>query len=415
MLQSLRLRLTFWFVLLCLLLYTTAGFFGIFVLVSALTAAMDDELHRLQPEIRPSIEVVDNRPTLKTWANNAKNINLNFLPTIQLFDTQGRLLESYGSPGVGELKEGTLRSGTGENSIAVRSGYRKIFFHGKPSAGVCGFLQVQVSTKHQDEVIRQFILTTLVLAPFGAIVLGLCGYFFSGKAVEPVEQTLQMLRRFVADAGHELNTPITVIEASLQTVEQMRLDEEDPSEVFEVITRASARMRDLSANLMMLARVESLEQALPRVPVDPRDIVLPLIGEFAEVAKQRNIALICDPIQATEVVCHPESLSRLMSNLLNNAIRYTESGGKVTVSVWTQPEEVMFRVSDTGIGIPAESLDHIFERFYRVDKSRSRAVGGSGLGLSIVKAIVDMHHGAIKVESSVGEGTRFTVQIPTST
>ncbi|MFZ8469313.1 histidine kinase dimerization/phospho-acceptor domain-containing protein, partial [Staphylococcus aureus] len=90
--------------------------------------------------------------------------------------------------------------------------------------------------------------------------LGLCGYFFSGKAVEPVGRTLQMLRRFVADAGHELNTPITVIEASLQTVEQMRQDNEDPTEVFEVITRASARMRDLAGNLMMLARVESLEQ-----------------------------------------------------------------------------------------------------------------------------------------------------------
>jgi signal transduction histidine kinase len=412
MLQSLRLRLTLWFVILCLLLYSTAGFFGIFVLVSALTAAMDDELHRLQPEIRPSIEVIEGRPTLKTWAANAKNINLKFLPTIQLFDTQGHLLENYGAPGVDQLKEGTLRSGAGDDSIAVRSSYRKIFFHGKPTEGVAGFLQVQVSTKHQDEVIRQFILATLVLAPFGAIVLGLCGYFFSGKAVEPVEQTLQMLRRFVADAGHELNTPITVIEASLQTVEQMRMDQEDPTEVFEVITRASARMRDLSANLMMLARVESLEQAWPRVPIDAGDIVLPLIGEFAEVAKQRHIELVCNPVQPLEIVGHPESLSRMMSNLMNNALRYTEAGGKVIVSVTSQPDEVSFSVQDTGIGIPPESLEHIFERFYRVDKSRSRAVGGSGLGLSIVKAIVDMHKGVIKVESAVGEGSRFTVLLP---
>lgn len=415
MLQSLRLRLTLWFVVLCLLLYSTAGFFGIVALVSALTAAMDDELHSLQPEIRPSIQFVDNRPTLKAWAENAKNVNLKFLPTIQLFDPQGHMLESYGLPGVGELKEGTLRGAPGgDEAIAVRSSYRKIYVHGQPAEGVAGYLQVQVSTKHQDEVIRQFILATLVLAPFGAIVLGLCGYFFSGKAVEPVEQTLQMLRRFVADAGHELNTPITVIEASLQTVEQMRLDQEDPTEVFQVITRASARMRDLSANLMMLARVESLEIAWPRVPVSAGDIVLPLIGEFAEVAKQRHIELVCDPIQPVEIVGHPESLSRMMSNLLNNAIRYTESGGKVTVSVTAQPDEVSFSVKDTGIGIPPESLEHIFERFYRVDKSRSRAVGGSGLGLSIVKAIVDMHKGVIKVESTVGEGSRFTVLIPTA-
>ncbi len=412
MLHSLRLRLTFWFVILCLLLYSTGGFFGIFVLMSALTQAMDEELHTLQPEVRASVELVDSHPSLKTWAANARSVNLKFLPTIQLFDEGGRLLESYGAPGVNTLAEGTMRSGAGDRAISVRSFYKKIYADSPANTKIVGYLQVQVSTKHQDEVIRQYILATLVLVPFGAVGLGLCGYFFSGKAVEPVGRTLQMLRRFVADAGHELNTPITVIEASLQTVEQMRQDNEDPTEVFEVITRASARMRDLAGNLMMLARVESLEQAWPHVPIDVRNIVLPLIGEFAELAKQKQIELVCTPVQSVELIGHSESLSRMMSNLLNNALRYTEPGGKVTVSVTAQEHDVAFTVQDTGIGIPAESLDHIFERFYRVDKSRSRAVGGSGLGLSIVKAIVDMHKGVIKVESTVGEGSIFTVVFP---
>jgi signal transduction histidine kinase len=412
MLHSLRLRLTFWFVTLCLLLYSTGAFFGIFVLMSSLTNAMDEELHTLQPEIRPSVEFINERPTLKTWADNAKHVNLKFLPTIQLFDAQGQLLESYGAPGVNVLSEGTLRTGAGDNALAVRSSNRKIFLDSPTNNKVIGYLQVQVSTKHQDEIIRQFILATLVLAPFGAVVLGISGYFFSGKAVEPLGQTLQMLRRFVADAGHELNTPITVIEASLQTVDQMRQDNEDPSEVFEVITRASARMRDLASNLMLLARVESLEQVWPRVPIDAADIVMPLIGEFAEVAKQRHIELVCNQVQPIEIIGHGESISRMLANLLNNALRYTEPGGKVTVSVTKSDHEIVFTVQDTGIGIPPESLGHIFERFYRVDKSRSRAVGGSGLGLSIVKAIVDMHQGNIKVESAVGEGSRFTVLFP---
>jgi signal transduction histidine kinase len=109
---------------------------------------------------------------------------------------------------------------------------------------------------------------------------------------------------------------------------------------------------------------------------------------------------------------HNESLSRMLSNLLNNAIRYTDTGGSVTVTVAAREENVAFVIQDTGIGMPEDSLTHIFERFYRVDKSRSRAAGGSGLGLSIVKAIVDSHKGTVKVESELGKGSRFTVAIP---
>jgi two-component system phosphate regulon sensor histidine kinase PhoR len=102
----------------------------------------------------------------------------------------------------------------------------------------------------------------------------------------------------------------------------------------------------------------------------------------------------------------------MLSNLLNNSIRYTETGGTVKVCVAAQDENIAFIIQDTGIGMPQDSLNHIFERFYRVDKSRSRAAGGSGLGLSIVKAIVESHKGTVKVESEVGKGSRFTVAIP---
>jgi signal transduction histidine kinase len=411
MLESLRLRLTLWFVILSLLLYATGGFFGTFVLASALTHSLDDELHRLLPEIRPSVELFDGRPSLHAWALNARHVNAKFLPTIQIFDTTGTLLESYGAPGVNRLYTGTLREGIGDQAIAVRSEYRNVISDDS-SRRVVGFIQVQVSTKHEDEVIQQFVLTTLVLAPFSAIGLGLCGYIFSGKAVQPVEDTLKMLRRFVADAGHELNTPISVIEAGLQTVEQMQLAKEDPSEVFEVITRASARLRDLSSNLMLLARVESLEQVWPKVPLAAKDVVNPLIAEFAELARRKNITLICDPIPELYLIGHSESLSRMLSNLVNNALSYTEPGGSVRVSVSDGDGDVVLVVQDTGIGIPAENLEHIFERFYRVDKSRSRAAGGSGLGLSIVKAIVALHKGSIRVESIVGQGTKFIVHLP---
>src|SRR5271155_3829002 len=107
MLEALRLRLTLWFVILSLVLYATGGFFGIFVLASALTRSLDDELRRLLPEIRPSVEMFDGKPSLHTWALNAKHVNAKFLPTIQIFDNAGTLLESYGAPGVNHLQSGT--------------------------------------------------------------------------------------------------------------------------------------------------------------------------------------------------------------------------------------------------------------------------------------------------------------------
>ncbi|MDR3615341.1 MAG: ATP-binding protein [Candidatus Obscuribacterales bacterium] len=413
MLESLRWRLTIWFVALSLLLYGAGAIFGIFVLSAALTTATDDELRRLLPEIRPSVEIIDDEPTLKTWSTNAQSANLKFLPTIQLFTTKGAMLEHYGAPGVAELKAGTLHSGTGDSVIAVRSEYRPICLHNaNGQKKQVGYLQIQVSTKHEDEVIKNFILEVLLLAPFSALILGFFGYVFSGKAVQPVENTLLMLRRFVADAGHELNTPITVIEASLQTVEEMRRDEEDPSEILEVIARASARMKDLAGNLMTLARMESPELVSPKVPLQVNEMVVPLVQEFQELAKQKRINLVCDPVPSLKLLGHNESLSRMLSNLLNNAIRYTETGGSVTVSVAAQDDNIAFVIQDTGIGMPQDSLNHIFERFYRVDKSRSRAAGGSGLGLSIVKAIVESHKGTVKVESELGKGSRFTVAIP---
>jgi K+-sensing histidine kinase KdpD len=412
MLESLRWRLTIWFVALSLLLYAAGAIFGIFVLSTALTTATDDELRRLLPEIRPSVEIIDDQPTLKTWSTNAQSANLKFLPTIQLFTNQGEMLEHYGAPGVAELKGGTLHTGTGDSVTAVRSAYRPICARSANGQTQVGYLQIQVSTKHEDEVIKNFILEVLVLAPFSALILGFCGYVFSGKAVQPVENTLQMLRRFVADAGHELNTPITVIEASLQTVEEMRRDEEDPSEVLEVIARASARMKDLAGNLMTLARMESPELVSPKVPLQVNEMVVHLVQEFQELAKQKRITLVCEPVPPLKILGHNESLSRMLSNLLNNAIRYTETGGSVTVSVAAQDDNVVFIIQDTGIGMPEDSLSHIFERFYRVDKSRSRAAGGSGLGLSIVKAIVESHKGTVKVESELGKGSRFTVAIP---
>jgi signal transduction histidine kinase len=408
MLRSLRNQLTTWFVVLFVILYWVGGILGLFIFDSVLTSQLDEDIRELSSEIRPSIDFPSQHPTLKNWAQHVLNQHQILLATIQLYDNDGHLLEGYGPEGVTRLASGTLSEGQGAQRISVRSNYKRLH----EGDVVTGFLQVQVSTKHRDDALHQLGLTILILAPFFALSVWLIGYFFSAKAVEPVGQTMELLRRFVADAGHEFNTPITTIEASVQTLEEMFKERDMPPDVLDMITRASARIRDLAANLMLLARMENPEVYAKRMPVNLNEFLTNLVEEFEPVAEQKSIKIICNVPSSIVILVHEESLRTMVSNLIDNAIRYTERGGQISLNVTSAENSVILSVEDNGIGIPPESLGHIFERFYRVDKSRSRAAGGSGLGLSIVKAIVEAHKGIIKAESEPGVGSKFIVTLP---
>lgn len=408
MLESFRKQVTSWFVGLFLLLYCLGGVVTAFVFSSVLTAELDDHLEDLQAELRPVIEGSSQTPSLKHWYQNVLEHHQRLSSTVQLFDSKGQLIEEHGLKGVPRLASGTLADKVGNEKISVRSSYKSV----GDDDGKSGYIQVQLSTKHYDDAVHQFAITLVLLAPFFALAVWLIGYFFSARASRPIVQTMDLLRRFVADAGHEFNTPITVIEASIETLYETLKEHGLSTDVLDVVTRASARMKDLSNKLMFLAKMENPESVSNMTLVELNQALAPLKEEFSTVAAHKNIALnwkVTPPVMA---VGNADSLRTLASNLIENALSYTESGGTVTVSVTSQPASVTLSVEDTGIGIPEESIGHIFERFYRVDKSRSRSVGGSGLGLSIVKAIVDNHNGTIKAESQVGTGTKFVVILP---
>ena len=274
--------------------------------------------------------------------------------------------------------------------------------------------------KEKNEAIFELGRNLLLLAPIFAIAIWFAGQFFSATAIKPIGQTLDLLRRFVADAGHEFNTPITVIEASVQTLEEMlkegniasAADSRSLTDILEGVSRASTRMKDLASSLMLLASMENPELVSHMAPVPIHEVLGPMLKEFSALASKKSIEITCNAAPSAVAIAHADSLRTMLSNLLDNALTYTEAGGKITLDVTTQDNNVILSIEDTGIGIPVESINHIFERFYRVDKSRSRYKGGSGLGLSIVKAIVEAHKGVIKAESRFGEGTKFTVFLP---
>jgi two-component system, OmpR family, phosphate regulon sensor histidine kinase PhoR len=226
---------------------------------------------------------------------------------------------------------------------------------------------------------------------------------------------LESLRRdFVSNVSHELKTPLTAIQAYADTLLEGGLD--DPAHNREFVRRigeAAERLHALIQNVLSLARIEAEEQVFELRPVSLRETADLCVREHAAVAEAKSLRLTVEHADADlHVIADEEGLRTILDNLLDNAINYTPAGGSVTLRYRDAGDAVQIEVADTGIGIPREHRDRIFERFYRVDRARSRELGGTGLGLSIVKHLALAYDGSVSVDSTPGRGSTFTVRLP---
>lgn len=219
--------------------------------------------------------------------------------------------------------------------------------------------------------------------------------------------------RFTADASHELRTPLSVIHTHAQLALTRERSADEYRKTIETCLRASSRMKDLVDSLLLLAGADAGRLRLERAPFDLRSVVEGCIALIAALAEKKRVVLESQ-MQSVELIADASRIAQVTTNLLTNAIRYNQEGGRVQVSVGTDGSDAVLAVTDTGMGIPAESQPHLFERFYRVDKARSREEGGSGLGLAICKSIVEAHGGTIMFRSEVGQGSTFIVRLPRS-
>jgi two-component system phosphate regulon sensor histidine kinase PhoR len=222
----------------------------------------------------------------------------------------------------------------------------------------------------------------------------------------------QVKKDFVTNVSHELRTPLTAIKGYVETLET-EIGPEQKGYV-DIIKRNIERLINIVTDLLTLSQVEEKSVALEIEEVDVRTLAEYAFKIFEPRAREKNLSmeLRAEP-HLPRLKGDPFRLEQLLINLIDNAVKYTERG-TITISLRPQNNNVIFEVQDTGTGISQEHLDRIFERFYVVDKSRSRKMGGTGLGLSIVKHIVQLHNGQIQVESSPGKGTKFTVILPYS-
>ncbi|MFN4306222.1 sensor histidine kinase [Sulfurihydrogenibium azorense] len=229
--------------------------------------------------------------------------------------------------------------------------------------------------------------------------------------ITPFEVYKQAKKDFVSNVSHELKTPISVLKSAVETIEE----EKDPVMIKKFVNIAKKRieqMDHLINDLLILARLESQEDQVKKERYDLHKQIEEIFEDLKHLTEEKEIQLINQVPNKFDVYADEQKLSIALKNLIENAIKYNKQNGKVIVKAIKDSRYTTITVEDTGIGIPEESIPLIFERFYRVDKSRSRNIGGTGLGLSIVKHITEAHKGKVWVESKLGEGSKFFIKIP---
>ncbi|SDL37054.1 heavy metal sensor kinase [Maridesulfovibrio ferrireducens] len=232
------------------------------------------------------------------------------------------------------------------------------------------------------------------------------------KMIGRIERAFQRQTEFTADASHELRAPLAVIQAEATLTLEKERDAETYRKALEIIAQESNEMSLVINQLLTLARADAGKEHLEFKSIDMAEFISAVCDDIAILCREKEVILKLCSLGKVFVYGEKSSLRRLLVNILSNAIRYTPKGGVISVGLKSVNNSAVITIRDTGIGIPQEELAHIFKRFYRVDKARSRKTRGSGLGLSICKQIVDTHKGQIEVESCIGIGSVFYVKIP---
>jgi two-component system phosphate regulon sensor histidine kinase PhoR len=232
--------------------------------------------------------------------------------------------------------------------------------------------------------------------------------------VTRLKQLEDVRREFVANVSHELRTPLAIFQGYLENLlDNPTLPRAELVGILEVLKKHSTRLNALVEDLLIIARLESRKEKLNIELIEPRGLIEDIVADWKIRADKKEIELTgeCDP-NTPEFEADAFRIEQMMNNLVENALKYTESGGVVLVRGSALPFGIEFRVDDSGIGITPQDLPHIFERFYRADKARSREQGGTGLGLTIVKHIAQLHGGSVHAESTYGKGTSITIRLP---
>lgn len=288
-----------------------------------------------------------------------------------------------------------------------------VYYYDSREKGKGGRLYVFVDYTSRYLIVQQIYSYLLIVAGVILLVFCLLFIYFSKQLMDPFIENQERQKRFITNASHELKTPLATMKIMVESlIYQPEMETGLRTEFLGDINREIDRLSSIVTDLLTLVRMDVKDVKLSRENMSLAAVVKDTEHLLAPLCEQRNQTLTLSLQDDCDMYADRTKLQQVVYNLMENAFKYTQEGGTINVSLQHVGKNAVLKVQDNGPGIAAEHLPHIFDRFYRVDKARSREAGGTGLGLAIVNQLVVLHGGEIHVESEVGKGTTFIVEIP---
>ena len=416
-LDRLRLRLTAWYAATFGLILLLLGG-GLFLTIrSQMSRHLDDSLRLAVGELMRAARIRE------LEARTARGAVVDAVDELHIPDRALYLLGTDGSPVKPPQAEAWVEAAArtaavkGSVDLEVEEADRRLRLHAERFT-VPGRTYVGAAVADVVELEDQY---AALIGAFGAAALaGLVlvaagGWLLVRKSTGPVEASMETMRRFMADAAHELRTPITVLRSQAEVALQRDRDSEAYAAALRRVESEAARLGATVEDLLTLARADAGERPLERRRVFLDDLALDAASAAQALAARRGVTLDVGTFEEAVVTGDPALLRQLLMIVLDNAVKFTPGGGRVRVSAAAPSGQAEVVVEDTGVGITAEQLPHIFDRFYRGDPARARGNGapeGAGLGLAIARWIADAHGARIEVASEVGKGTKVAIRFP---
>jgi heavy metal sensor kinase len=447
--KSIKFRLTLWYLVAIALLLLVFGTVAYYLLSKNLYRNLDESLRARVIELQGSIKFEGNQVLFDQKVNEL----------VLIYDADGALVQRLGPnvkfSNIGETVQQALFGISSFVSAETEEGPNVRLYAAPYNVDSHTRVAIVVGRLPNDilsmlAVFRMVMLNASVLV---VLLAGIGGWFLAGWTLKPVERISEIARgigesdlsrridvetddelgrlastlngmigrleeaftkqrRFVADASHELRTPLAVIQAESSLVLEKPRDPGEYRRSLEIVSQEVAYMSEVVGKLLVLARSDAGFEPVNFQDVNITDLLTEISQDIEALAQEKSLQISLGPMDGLTIKGDRVKLRQLFLNILDNALRYTPSGGTITGSVVRKDGQAVVSIGDTGIGIPEEHLPFIFDRFYRVDRVRTDGEGGTGLGLSIATAIVKMHGGSIEVESPAGGGTTFRILLP---
>ncbi len=431
--QGLRIRLTLWY---CAVLGVALILFGVALYIGtryalltpiASDAAAHAQVHKNE-WFTDSLDLACPLPNPKNQGSPPPGQGFQMPEQVVCFNQNGSLLPGQNTRGLSSafmtntLVKKALQTGQPANDIvdagsSIGQIYRyALVVPNSERNGNVGVVLIGESIKAQENAFASLLTLLLSIGGVALLGAGLGGLFLSNRALAPARLAWTNQQRFIADASHELRTPLTLLRADAEVLlrGRERLEAEDVALLEDIVVEAT-HMAHISENLLTLARLDNSARRQEYEVVSLSELAHKDAQRVQTLAEQRGITIQVKNTTNLYVIGDALLLEQAVMILLDNAIKYNRPGGSIILSTEIKEKRALLEVRDSGVGIAAEHLPHLSERFYRVDKARTREAGGAGLGLSIAQGIVVAHSGQLTLSSVPGQGTTVTLTFPLAT